>query len=103
VGHQGSASGSLLLDLDGLEVVAAELVGGEWQLVVQTTATVVGCVGCGVRATPHGRRVVRCGTCRSVAGRWCWPGVSASGAAVSRPAGCGPGPSGWLGSLLGWC
>ena len=59
MGHQGSASGSLLLDLDGLEVVAAELVGGEWQLVVQTTATVVGCVGCGVRATPHGRRVVR--------------------------------------------
>jgi transposase len=59
VGQQGSASGSLLLDLDGLEVVSAELVGGEWQLVVQTTATMVGCEGCGVRATPHGRRVVR--------------------------------------------
>jgi transposase len=42
-----------------LEVVSAELVGGEWQLVVQTTATMVGCAGCGVRATPHGRRVVR--------------------------------------------
>jgi transposase len=42
-----------------LEVVAAELVGGEWQLAVQTTDTVVGCVGCGVRAIPHGRRVVR--------------------------------------------
>jgi transposase len=59
VGQQGSASGSLLLDLDGLQVVAAELVGGEWQLVVQTTATMVGCAGCGVRATPHGRRLVR--------------------------------------------
>jgi transposase len=59
VGQHSSASGSLLLDLDGLEVVAAELVGGEWQLAVQTTDTVVGCVGCGVRATPHGRRVVR--------------------------------------------
>jgi transposase len=59
VGQQGSASGSLLLDLDGLEVVSAELVGGEWQLAVQTTATVVGCMGCGVRATPHGRRTVR--------------------------------------------
>jgi transposase len=59
VGHHGSASGSLLLDLDGLEVVAADFVGGEWQLTVQTTDTVVGCVGCGVRATPHGRRVVR--------------------------------------------
>jgi transposase len=34
-------------------------VGGEWQLAVQTTATAIGCVGCGVRATPHGRRTVR--------------------------------------------
>jgi transposase len=59
VGQQGSASGSLLLDLDGLEVVSAELVDDEWQLAVQTTATMVGCAGCGVRATPHGRRVVR--------------------------------------------
>jgi transposase len=59
VGQQGSASGSLLLDLDGFEVVSAELVGGEWQLAVQTTATMVGCAGCGVRATPHGRRAVR--------------------------------------------
>jgi len=42
VGQQGSASGSLLLDLDGLEIVSAELVSGEWQLAVQTTATVVG-------------------------------------------------------------
>jgi transposase len=59
VGPQGSASGSLLLDLDGFEVVSAELVGAEWQLAVQTTATMVGCVGCGVRAIPHGRRTVR--------------------------------------------
>ena len=35
------------------------MVGGEWQLEVQTTATVVGCVGCGVRAQAHGRRTVR--------------------------------------------
>jgi transposase len=34
-------------------------VGGEWQLEVQTTATVVGCQGCGVRAELHGRRTVR--------------------------------------------
>jgi transposase len=45
--------------LDGFQVVAAELVGGEWQLVVQTTATVIGCMSCGVQATPHGRRLVR--------------------------------------------
>jgi transposase len=59
VGQHSSASGSALLDLDGFQLVSAELVGGEWQLAVQTVATVVGCVGCGVRATPHGRRVVR--------------------------------------------
>jgi len=32
---------------------------GEWQLEVQTTAIVVGCVGCGVWAEAHGRRMVR--------------------------------------------
>jgi transposase len=58
VGHHRSGSASRLLDLDGFQVVSAELVGGEWQLEVQTTATVIGCAGCGVRATPHGRRTV---------------------------------------------
>ena len=32
--------------------------GGKWQLAVQTTATVIGCVGCGERAELHGRRTV---------------------------------------------
>jgi transposase len=50
---------SRLLDLDGFEVLAAEVVGGEWQVTVQTTATVVGCQGCGMRAELHGRRTVR--------------------------------------------
>jgi hypothetical protein len=59
VGQHSSASGSALLDLDGFQLVSAELVGGEWQLAVQTTATVIGCAGCGVRATPRGRRTVR--------------------------------------------
>jgi transposase len=59
VGQHGSASASRLLGLGGFEVLAAEVVGGEWQLIVQTTATVVGCVGCGVRAELHGRRTVR--------------------------------------------
>ena len=59
MGQHSSASGSRLLDLDGFQLVSAELQGGEWQLAVQTTATVVGCAGCGVRATPHGRRTVR--------------------------------------------
>ena len=59
MGQHSSASASRLLGLDGFQVVSAELQGGEWQLVVQTTATVIGCAGCGVRATPHGRRLVR--------------------------------------------
>jgi transposase len=59
VGQHRSASGSVLLGLDGFEVLAAQVVGGEWQLKVQTTATVVGCGGCGMRAELHGRRMVR--------------------------------------------
>jgi transposase len=59
VGQHGSASGSILLGLDGFEVTAAEVIDGEWQLEVQTTVTMVGCVGCGVRAEAHGRRTVR--------------------------------------------
>ena len=58
MGQHSSASGSALLGLDGFQVLAAQVVGGEWQLAVQTTATVIGCQGCGVRATPHGRRLV---------------------------------------------
>jgi transposase len=59
VGRHSSASASRLLGLDGFEVVSAEPMGGEWQLTTQTTAAVVGCVGCGVRAELHGRRTVR--------------------------------------------
>jgi transposase len=59
VGQHPSASASRLLGLDGFEILAAELVDGEWQLVVQTTATMVGCRGCGMRAELHGRRTVR--------------------------------------------
>jgi hypothetical protein len=59
VGQHRSASGSVLLGLDGLEVLAAQVVGGEWLLEVQTTAIMVGCQGCGMRAEFHGRRTVR--------------------------------------------
>ena len=59
MGQHRSASASRLLGLDGFEVLAAQVVAGEWQLEVQTTATVVGCQGCGVRAELHGRRRVR--------------------------------------------
>jgi transposase len=59
VGQHSSASASRLLGLDGFEVLAAEVVGGEWRLAVQTTVELVGCAGCGVRAEAHGRRTVR--------------------------------------------
>jgi transposase len=59
VGQHSSASASRLLGLDGFEVLAMEVASGEWRLVVQTTAELVGCPGCGVRAQAHGRRTVR--------------------------------------------
>ena len=57
--QHSSVSATRLLGLDGFEVLAAQVVGGEWQLTVQTTSTLVGCQGCGVRAAFHGRRTVR--------------------------------------------
>jgi transposase len=59
VGQHGSASGSILLGLDGFEVTAAEVIDNEWWLGVQTTATTVGCVACGSQARVHARRTVR--------------------------------------------
>jgi transposase len=59
VGQHHSASASRLLGLDGFEVLAAQVVAGEWQLDVETMAAVVGCTGCGMRAELHGRRTVR--------------------------------------------
>ena len=59
MGQHGSASGSILLSLDGFEVTAAEVVDDEWRLAVQTTATTVGCTACGTRARLHARRTVR--------------------------------------------
>jgi hypothetical protein len=59
VGQHSSALDSRLLGLECFEVLASWVVGGEWQLEVQTTATVVGCPGCGVRAELHGRRTVK--------------------------------------------
>jgi transposase len=59
VGQHGSASGSILLDLDGFEVAAAEVIDDEWRLAVQTAATTVGCVACGSQARLHARRMVQ--------------------------------------------
>jgi transposase len=59
VGQHGSASGSILLDLVGFEVTAAQVIDEEWRLAVQTTATTVGCAACGTQARLHARRTVR--------------------------------------------
>jgi transposase len=59
VGQHSGASASRLLGLDSFEVMAAEVASGEWWLVVQTTAELVSCAHCGVRAEAHGRRTVR--------------------------------------------
>jgi hypothetical protein len=93
VGQHGNASGSILLGLDGFEVLAAQVVAGEWQLEIQTTATVVGCQGCGVRAELHGRRRVRVRDLPIVGRRWCSGGASACGAVQSLRVGSAPGPS----------
>jgi transposase len=59
VGQHGSASGSILLGLDGFEVTAAEVTDDEWRLAVQTIAATVGCSACGTQARLHARRTVR--------------------------------------------
>ena len=59
MGQHSSASATRLLGLDDFKVVAIQVTDGEWQLSVETVATVVGCHGCGVRAELHGRRRVR--------------------------------------------
>jgi len=59
VGQHSSASATRLLGLNDFKVVAVQVTDGEWQLSVETVATVVGCQGCGLRAKLHGRRTVR--------------------------------------------
>src|SRR5215216_586031 len=44
-----------------------------------------------------------CGTYRSAAVRWCWPGASGCGVVLSRPVRSGPGPSRRSRSSLGRC
>jgi len=60
--------------LDGFEVLAAADAGGELELMIETTATLVGCPTCGAVATPKDRRPTWVGDL-PIAGRpmvLCW-------------------------------
>ncbi|MDF1595101.1 MAG: transposase [Acidimicrobiia bacterium] len=52
---QGSRGATVLVGMPGFVVGAQQLVDGELWLFVETVTDVVGCVGCGTRATGHGR------------------------------------------------
>ncbi len=54
-----SGDATALLGMDGFVVLAMDQVDGEWWLLVETRATIVGCPDCGVRATGHGRSTVQ--------------------------------------------
>jgi transposase len=103
VGQHGNASGSILLGLDGFDVIAAQVADDEWRLAVHTTATTVGCTACGSQARLHARRTVQVrdlpiGGCPVVLAwrKWVWR-------CVSRPVRSGPGPSRRPRSGLGRC
>jgi transposase len=53
---EGTDVGVAMLGMAGLVVLGVVEVDGELELLVETTAALVGCIGCGVRAVSHGRR-----------------------------------------------
>jgi hypothetical protein len=57
--NDGSSGATALLGMDGFVVLAMIEEKGELFISVETTANVVGCGSCGVRATGHGRSVIQ--------------------------------------------
>ncbi len=55
----GSSDATALFGMDGFVVLVMDQLDGEWWLLVETTETVAGCPGCGVRAVGHGRSTVQ--------------------------------------------
>jgi transposase len=55
----GSSGATALLGMDGFVVLAMIEQDGELFISVETTANVVGCGSCGVRAVGHGRSVTQ--------------------------------------------
>ncbi len=56
---EGSERAVALVGMDGFRLLAAAEIDSELHQLVETTATVVGCAGCGTRAACKGRRTVR--------------------------------------------
>jgi hypothetical protein len=82
-----------LLGLDGFRVL--EVTEGPDALVIaiETTAGLVGCSECAVRAEAHDRMPIAIGTWPATDGRPGWCGSSGGRGAESRCARRGPGPS----------
>jgi protein-arginine kinase activator protein McsA len=60
-----------LFGLAGFEILAAADAGGELEVLVQTSADLVGCPECGAVARAKDRSArPGCATCPSVGGRW---------------------------------
>ncbi len=59
MGFESSDSAVALVGMDGFALLAAAEIDGELHQLVETTAAVVGCPGCGTRAVSKGRREVR--------------------------------------------
>jgi transposase len=57
--HDGNSGATASLGMDGFVVLASIEKDGELFISVETTADVVGCASCGVRAVGHGRSVVQ--------------------------------------------
>ena len=69
-----------LFGLAGFEILAAADAGGELELLVQTTADLVGCPACGAVARAKDRRpTLGARPAASAGGRWCSAGSSGSG------------------------
>jgi hypothetical protein len=75
-----------LLGLDGFVVLAAADAGGEVELLVETTAELVGCPECGRWPGPKTGARRGCGICRLAVARWWFAGTNESGAAHRRRA-----------------
>jgi hypothetical protein len=73
-----------LLGLDGFVVLGSAEVDGELELLIETTADLVGCPGCGAVARPKDRRPTWVRDLRWPADQWCCAGGSGCGAARMR-------------------